>query len=325
MRKRNIYILSVLSCLFSASAFADWQYPGTYVGDGWYTDDGSRFVISARGGGAFGMGTIKNKVGAIVTNYLVSPDYSVVATEMQCEISGACGGWLNAGYGELKQVPPTKDFESFSFAAGASIGWTVPDRPQLRIEAGWDLISESDYNSSPMFAGEIPLVGGEVVGLTAYVESASVNSQISTDIISIMAFYDFFDGIQKPTRQFIPYVGFGIGYADTKTILNLSDPYGDIAFQLDLGQYGEIFDVDGYDMIEFYRSERSTSNVAGMASVGMSYGISEKMFFDFGIRVAYLPKVVWGLTNIDNTRHREFFSAENMIYINALLGIRFEF
>ena len=46
---------------------------------------------------------------------------------------------------------------------------------------------------------------------------------------------------------------------------------------------------------------------------------------DFGVRMAYLPRVTWGLTNADDTRHREYFSAENMIYVNALLGLRFEF
>ena len=47
-------------------------------------------------------------------------------------------------------------------------------------------------------------------------------------------------------------IGFGIGYADTKTVLNLSDPYGDIAYQLDLAQYGEIIDNNGIKSIEFY-------------------------------------------------------------------------
>ena len=49
------------------------------------------------------------------------------------------------------------------------------------------------------------------------------------------------------------------------------------------------------------------------------------MFFDFGMRLMYIPRVKWGLTNIDDTKHREFFSAENLIYINAMAGIRFEF
>ena len=65
MRKRNFYILSVLSCLMTVPAHADWQYPGTYVGDGWYEDDGTRFIISGRGGASLGIGSIKNKAVAI--------------------------------------------------------------------------------------------------------------------------------------------------------------------------------------------------------------------------------------------------------------------
>lgn len=326
MRKRNFYALSLLSCVLAMPACANWQYPGTYVGDGWYEDDGTRFIISARGGASFGMGKIQNDVGAIVTGYYVSPDYNEIATQGYCEATGNCSGWIYAGYGELSQVDTAKDLESFSFAAGASIGWTIPNHPQWRIEAGWDYISKSDYNASPMFEGDLLLQGGATSEpIIANVRSGSVNSQISTDIISAMVFYDFFEGLQKPIRTFIPYVGFGVGYADTKTVLNLSDPYGDIAYQLELMQYGEVVTVDGINMVEFYRSERNTTNVAGLLSVGFSYGITENMFFDLGARVAYLPKVKWGLTNEDDTRHREFFSAENLIYANIMAGIRFEF
>lgn len=326
MRKRNIYTLPVLLCLTVAPAMADWQYPGTYIGDGWYQDDGMRFVISARGGASFGTGKIKNEVGAIVTGYYMEPTSGQVATSAYCEnVSGACQGWVYLGSGELADVSPVKDFEGYSFAAGASIGWTIPNSPQWRIEAGWDHISETDYNASPMFEGEVELIGGEESGYVATVQSGSVNSTVSTDIISIMAFYDFFDGLHKPTRVAIPYVGFGIGYADTKTILNLSDPYGDIAYQTELAQYGEVVNVDGINIIQFYKSERRTSNVAGLLSLGVSYGITDTMFLDFGARVAYLPKVKWGLTNADDSRHREFFAAENLIYTNIMLGLRFEF
>lgn len=325
MRKRNIYILSVLSCLMAFSASANWQYPGTYVGDGWYEDDGMRFVISARGGASFGMASIQNDAGAIANEYFISPDGATVVSATYyyaCVDQGGCADFLYAGYGDLNQLPATKDFDSFSFAAGASVGWTIPNRPQWRIEAGWDHISESEYNSSPMFSGELALIGGDVPNVVIDAQSSTVNSKISTDIISVMAFYDFFDGLQKPTRQIIPYVGFGVGYADSKTILNLSDPYGDLSAQVELQQYGEL---DDYGVVQFYRSERNSSNVAGLLSLGLSYGITETMFLDFGARAVYLPRVKWELTNADSTRHREWFSAENMIYVNVMMGLRFEF
>lgn len=326
MRKRNILFLASLGALFAGNASAGWQYPGTYVGDGWYQDDGSRFVISARGGASFGMGTVKNKVGAIVTDYYVNPEMTLLATSIQCRISGQCDDWLYAGYGDLSTVLPTKDLETFSFTAGFSVGWTMPDRPQWRIEGGWDQIADADYNASPMFRGEVKLAGGEIPDLAAEVESGSVNSQLKTDVYSVMAFYDFFDGLYKPSRQFIPYVGFGIGYADTTTILNLSDPFGDIAYQQELSQYGDVITSDnGINVIEFYRSKRSSANVAGLLAFGASYGVTEQMFFDVGLRMMYLPEIKWGLSNQDNTKHREMFSSENNIYINAVVGIRFEF
>ena len=325
MRKRILYTLPLISCLCAAPAIADWQYPGTYVGDGWYLDDGSRFVISVRGGAAFGFGDIKNDAGAIANEYYISPDGNTVVSATyyeSCVDGGGCAGYKYAGYGDLDKLPPTEDFDSFSFAAGASIGWTLPYRPQWRFEAGWDHISTAEYNVSPMFQGDLTLTGGDVPDKTIYAQSSTVNSKVTTDVISMMAYYDFFDGLQKPMNQAIPYIGFGIGYADSETVLNLSDPYGDLSAQVELQQYGEL---DDFGVVQFYRSERNTTNVAGLFALGVSYGIAENMFMDFGARIMYLPRVKWELRNEDSTRHREWFSAENLIYANLMLGIRFEF
>ena len=328
MRKRNICILPVLMSLCALPAFAGWQYDGVYLGDGWYQDDGSRFVLSVRGGASYAMGKIENNAGAIVTEYYLSPDKTEIATKGYYEDTlGSPAGWFYAGKVDVADIPPSDDFDSFSFAGGASLGWTIPYTPQWRIEVGWDHIVKSDYNVSPMFSGDVELQDGDsqVAGTVLTMQSGSVNSDVTTDVVSLMAFYDFYDGLYKPMRTAIPYVGFGIGYANSKTVLNLSDPYGDIAYQLDLTQYGEIVNVNGVDMIQFYKSERHTSNFAALLAGGVSYGINERMFLDFGARVMYVPRIKWGLTNVDDTRHREFFSAKNMIYANVMLGIRFEF
>ncbi len=320
MRKRNLYILPLLSCFVAMPAVADWQYPGRYVGDGWYEDDGTRFVISGRGGASFGFASIKNKLGAIVNDYYIDESTGTLLPAFQYEACGAdCSNYVYAGYASQEGLSPTKNFKGYAFAAGASIGWTLPNRPQWRIEAGWDHVAKSDYNSFPMFKGDVELVGyGKVAGVV----SGAVNSTITTDIISAMAFYDFFDGIQKPQNTAIPYIGFGLGYADTKTVLNLSDPYGTLSDQVELFPFGE---ASANNVIEFYKSERTTSNVAGMLAFGVSYGITETMFMDFGVRVAYIPRVKWELTNENGTRHREVFDAENLVYTNAMLGLRFEF
>lgn len=325
MRKSLLLVLPFLSCLMSGVAVANWQYGGTYVGDGAYTDDGTRFVISVRGGGSMGFGTIKNKIGSLTSEYYYNPDDGMIisaAYKEACKDQGGCENFVYAGVGELGDLPADKDYESFAFAAGASIGWTIPNRPQWRVELGWDHITESEYNASPLFEGDLTLTGGTVEGLTVHVQSGGVQSKITTDIISAMAFYDFFDGLQKPTRTIIPYVGFGIGYADVKTKMNLSDLYGDLSTSVDLQNFGVL---DDYGVLQFYRSETSTSTIAGLVAVGLSYGITDTMYLDLGARVAYVPKVKFALTNADDTRDRDWFDAENMIYANVMLGLRFEF
>ncbi len=318
-------IVPVLSCLLTPAAMANWQYPGTYVGDGWYDDDGSRFVLSVRGGASFAFGSIKNDIGALTSEYFYNPNDGMVISAAYydaCVEDGGCAGFEYAGIGNIGDLPPAKDFSEFAFAAGAGIGWTIPNRPQWRVELGWDHITEMEYNQSPLFDGDLTLSGGTVDGIVINAQSGSAQSKITTDIISAMAFYDFFKGLQKPTRTMIPYVGFGIGYADTKTTLNLSDLYGDLSTSVDLQNFGE---ADEYGVVQFYKSETSTSNIAALASVGFSYGITDTMFLDLGARVAWLPKVEWSLTNEDDSRDRDWFSAENMIYANIMLGLRFEF
>lgn len=318
--------MPVLSCLMFGAARANWEYPGYYVGEGAYTDDGSRFIVSVRGGASVGMGTIKNEIGELTPLYYMSPDGSVIMSELgyyQCTDWGQCADYIPAGYVNLGDLPATKDFESFGFAAGASLGWTIPNSPQWRIELGWDHISESEYNASPFIEGEAPLFGGSVSDVTAVISSGAVQSKVVTDIISVMAFYDFFDGIQKPTRTVIPYIGFGVGYADIKTTLQLSDPYGDLSGIYELLPYGVKEQDDS--VIQFYRSELSSANIAGVLALGLSYGITENMFFDIGARVAYIPRIRWALSNEDASQYRDWFSAENAIYANIMLSLRFEF
>ncbi len=318
--------MPVLSCLMFGAARANWEYPGYYVGEGAYTDDGSRFIVSVRGGASVGMGTIKNEIGELTPLYYMSPDGSVIMSELgyyQCTDRGQCADYIPAGYVNLGDLPATKDFESFGFAAGASLGWTIPNSPQWRIELGWDHISESEYNASPFIEGEAPLFGGSVSDVTAVISSGAVQSKVVTDIISVMAFYDFFDGIQKPTRTVIPYIGFGVGYADIKTTLQLSDPYGDLSGIYELLPYGVKEQDDS--VIQFYRSELSSANIAGVLALGLSYGITENMFFDIGARVAYIPRIRWALSNEDASQYRDWFSAENAIYANIMLSLRFEF
>ena len=162
------------------------------------------------------------------------------------------------------------------------------------------------------------LSGGDTISL----ESGSVQSTMSADIISVMAYYDFFDGLQKPLNKMIPYIGFGVGYADVKTTMNLSDPWGDLTQVEDLTNFGT---ANENGVLQFYRSKTNTSNVAAVVALGFSYGLNQFLFLDFGARLSYIPSVKYQLVNSDDSRRMDLFSAKNLFYANVMLGIRFEF
>ncbi len=188
-------------------------------------------------------------------------------------------------------------------------------------------LTESEYNSAPMFEGDLELIGGDITGVVlGGIQSGGVNSTVSTNVISAMAFYDFFEGYQKPLNQFIPYIGFGLGYADVTTVLNLADLYGDLSRDLDLTNYGELVELaDGSTYTVFYTSEKNTANIAGLLALGFSYGVADGVYLDGGVRFTYVPQIKWALSNADESKQREWFEAKNIFYTNIMLGLRFEF
>lgn len=328
MRSRNLLLLPIVLCaLIAGNARANWEYDGYYVGDGAYSDDGGRFTFSVRGGMSFGFGSIQNDIGELTPLYY-SDGVSILSElaylhGINSIDSAKYENFKPIGYVNIGDLPPTKDYESFTFAAGASVGWVIPNSPQWRIELGWDHISESEYNALPFLSGDAPILGTDQNGLVANISSGGVQSSVETDIFSVMAFYDFFDGMQKPIRTVVPYVGFGIGYADILTTLNMTDSYGDLSLSADLLPYGD--KADELSPIQFYRSERNTANIAGLLAVGLSYGINENTYFDFGARIAYIPEIRWSLSNKDGTLYRDWYSSQNTIYANIMIGLRFEF
>lgn len=301
---KNQYIfLSIL--LIPNIAGAGWQYNNNYVNDaGYYSDDGARFVIGARGGISYGTAKLKNQIGRLDSVYEDSE--------------------TNIWRYDISSLPVKNDFQKIAFVGGANIGFTLPGASQWRIEANWDHINKTEYNEIPLLEGNVNLVSestGEVQ--TVYTQSGGVASSISSDVISAMIYYDFFDGINKPINTFIPYMGAGVGYADSKTTLKLSDIYGDFSSDPDLNTSFNANPEAG--IIQFYESNISNSNIALLGSIGVSYGISQTTFFDLNARVIYVPNIKWQLTNVDDTQHRDLFGTDGMLYTNLTLGIRFEF
>lgn len=323
MMKKLIFVLPLLSCVCMTGARANWEYESEYVAGGWYNDDGSRFVLSVRGGASYGTAKIKNDIGELDAFYYYDSTTlnASPASALKAACNGViCSGYYELGYGNIGELHAKENFKKLTFAAGASVGWIVPYHSNWRLEVGWDRITETDFDTTPLFDGDLVLSDGSYI---ENVESGSVHSTVSTDVISLMAFYDFFDGMQKPMHELIPYVGFGLGYANSSTELQLSDRYGDLSEDIELRQD---FSEDPTSIIlKFHKSKTETSNIAGVLAIGASYGISEKMFIDFGARFMYVPKIKWALSNEDDTRHRDWFSAENMFLTNLMLGLRFEF
>lgn len=317
MRSRILHFIICACALNVGTACANWQYSGEYTYDMAYRDNGERATVSLRGGMTYAMSKIENNVGSIVTSFCVNRTTGEVIPLGNGEDCSSYSGFEDAGTGNYGKLGAS-DLSGVAFSGGASIGWVLPDRPQWRLELGWDHFSEIDYNQSPLFSGNIKLSGGD----TITIESGAVQSTISSDIISVMAYYDFFDGVRKPLNEMIPYIGLGFGYADVKTVMNLSDPWGDLSQVEDLTNFGTL---NENGVLQFYRSKTNTSTVAGIAALGVSYGLNQYLFLDFGARVSYIPRVKYRLVNADDTRRMDLFSAKNLFYANVMLGIRFEF
>ena len=319
-------IFSVMAIMFAMPAFAGWQYNGYYVNDGYYTDDGSRFILGARGGISLANAKIKNDMGSLYGYYYINETTGEVVSQLAWQAAGEPDGYLYAGQGDIATLPAKKDFSKTAFTAGASIGFTVPHNPQWRLQADYDFISETNYNQIPLFEGNLQISGGAIGERSGHVTSGGATATITTDVISAMVYYDFFEGIKKPVNEVIPYIGFGLGYASSRTTLKLTDIYGDLSTDSDLENYGTMEN----GVIQFEppsdKSKYPTStNIAVIGTLGMSYSISEYTFLDLSARVMYVPTIKWQLVNSDGSKHRDWFSADNMVYTNFMVGLRFEF
>lgn len=313
--------------LCATPAFAGWQYDGYYINDGYYNEDNTRFVVGVRGGLSLANAKMNNDVGNLYGYYYIDQTTGDVVSAMAWVAAGEPTGYVNAGYGDLSTLPAKEKFSKVAFTAGADIGFTIPYYPQWRLSAGYDHIAETDYNQIPLFQGNLNTTGGDIGNAVVHVSSSGATSTISTDIISVMAHYDFFEGYKKPLNQIVPYVGFGLGYATSKTTLKLADIYGDLSTDSDLQNYGTP-DEDGVLQFEPPTDKSkypSSENIAVIGDLGLSYGISEYTFLDFSARIMYIPKITWQLVNSDASMHRDWFSAKDMIYTNLMIGLRFEF
>jgi hypothetical protein len=332
--KRKISVLALLASVTCiGAADANWErYPQYY-------DSGMRATITLRGGFAYGSSKLRNDLGSMTEEYWVSKLSGEAFSGGFVDICVDLGGctydmFYFLGTMNIGDLPAAKRYSEHSFAGGVSVGFTVPHSPQWRIEGDWLRISKANYEAFPMFSGKVdfPVLidfgdGEQWFIETHEIKSSGVYSTLSSDIFSMMIYYDFFDGNVKPIRQIIPYVGFGFGYASSTTVLELTDLYGDLASQAALLPFAI---YQGGPVPDFFTSTTATRTIAGNLAAGFSYGLMQELFLDFGVRVTYIPQIRWALNNslaIDPSgeKNRSIFSANDMIYMSALIGLRFEF
>ena len=329
MRKFVIAILS-LGCMSGAAA--NWE-PG-----GGFTDDGTRVTIGFRGGVARPVtATMQNDLGAFFVGY--SGNGEGYFPNDNC--SGLPGACLPMGIVDLGRLPVAKEFDSNSFTGGMSVGMRLGGKPNIRAEIDWTRISEANFNARPLFSDNILMMypvldGGNLVSAPSVVtfHVGGARTSVSTDIISAMVYYDFFDGVRKPLGTMIPYVGLGFGYGISTTVLQLSDPYADLSGDLQMQDFGTCRTVQGITICDFYTSETDTNNFVLAGAVGFSYGIERGIFFDLGARAVYIPRISWALNNglvanvpnsTTTSKERDIFSANNVVYMSIYAGLRFEF
>ncbi|MCL2331441.1 MAG: hypothetical protein FWC61_02745 [Proteobacteria bacterium] len=328
MKYKPLALCWLLSAICAGAAHANWQYP-PYDPDAYYYDDGGRFTLAIRGGGAYGFGSMQNDLGALTPEPFWTSDGVTLVGESYC--GGSPSACLNAGFSPIGQVnianlPVKKSFSSVSWIGGVGIGWVLSNNPSWRIEANWDHIAEAEYNSLPLYEGTV----ATDLGQKLFIQSGGVSSTVSTEIFSAMFYYDFYNGCEGPKGQckMIPYVGVGLGYASSKTVMSLTDIYGDLSGDASMQFFG--VPASGSPTLDFYTSETRTGNIALSAAAGLSYGLSDNAFLDFGLRVNYLPRIKWELNNAADAsavshRAKDMFSAKNVVYGSLQLGVRFEF
>jgi hypothetical protein len=290
-----------------SAASANWEYnPG-------YTDNTDRFVVSVKGGMAMPSASMKNDLGSLIIPY-----YQDGSGNIYTEYDAA---YTFLGTVDIGELSVSEKYKDTAWVGSASVGFIPGHNQNFRMELDWLHIAQSSFSANPLFSGQTEMTAG-----TAENSVASAKGTATTDIISAMFYYDIFDGVTKPEKTLVPYLGLGIGYATSQTTLYLNDAYGDLSNNVFLGQFGD----DSSGILDFYTSETTTNNFAASVAGGLSYGIDKNMFFDFGARASYVPKIRWALNNEADTtatsyQEKDVFSANNVIFLTVYAGVRFEF
>ncbi|MCL2629187.1 MAG: hypothetical protein FWD33_00605 [Alphaproteobacteria bacterium] len=293
-------------------------------------DDGGRFYIAARGGLAMNFGgRLNNSLGGMTSipfyaefdpSTGLSTGY-VVNEELWIQMGSPTPteGWAPIGVINFGDLKPQKDLEIRTWTTNFAIGGVLPNANNIRIEASWDRISESSYNSTPLLGGDVVTVGAPASMLLPDLDVISMSSKLSTDIYMAMIYFDFFEGARGP-GQLMPYIGLGIGYASTDAIVSAFDYSG----VLDGTVLGLAFEDTATGA--FFLSETQSNGFAAAAAAGFSYGLNRFAFLELGAKVTLAPKTQFKLSNpLGMEQALVETRGAYSLYGSILAGLRFEF
>ena len=312
---KKIY-LAFIAILMPGLAAANWEQRGPF------RDDGSRFVVSVRGGLSMPQTTMRNDLGDMIVGIWDHGGGSLAYVPVDPN-DLSVGFVTDVNFGNLGM---TTDFTEMSLVYGISVGVVMAGNTNVRFELDWLRIEESQLSANPLFSGDVDTSLG-----TIHNAVAAARASMQTDIISAFVYYDFFEGRIRPTKGLIPYIGLGLGFVRSESILMLSDPYGDFAGDPMFTDFGNQIG----DQVRFFTSETNNRNYALSAAIGAAYGLGQNIYFDIGARASYVPSVRFALNNSRDAtalqpggvgyREMDMFSARDMIFLNVFAGLRFEF
>ena len=144
------FLVFILGSLFVAPAAANWEYGARS------SDDGGRLSVAFRGGISMPFASVQNDLGSITIGYWTD-GANVYNGDHTC---GGNAGCNYLGTVDLGKLPAAKDYDSFAWVGGASVGMIVGGSPNVRLELDWMHLAETNYNANPLFAGDVQMSPG---------------------------------------------------------------------------------------------------------------------------------------------------------------------
>ncbi len=321
-------IALLLMVLLPTSVYSNWSRP-------YRKDDGGRIYISAKiGGVGIFSSKMENELGKDFTSEYIVIEPTTNNFLMVSRIikdyeynSDTALDTQNLNLGDSK---PEEKLKSFSFYSSLALGFVVPEHPNWRSEFSWDHIAEFNYDASPMFNQTAYYIDSSSVLHSFNINTGAMTSTNKIDLYMLNFYHDFFDSNIKKPNEWIPYIGAGIGYASITTKMQLVDLYADLSYNAAIAAYGytptDVLSPTG--LLDFYESSLQKGSLALSGMFGFSFGFTEKAFLDLGLKLTWIDKIHWGLTDSSSSTtigSKNIIGSDSNFLTSAHVGLRLEF